>query len=471
MANSRLFSRRRISHNVLAAPVIPEDEHGKEDILSEAQAAWNDTFYKSLCDFQHTFEEEEIVRSVGERERVNKFDRTMTNFHDNFLRNHRRRQKLYEKADALQEKIFQKADAAREAIFVQGQQDRAHAYKIEEELRGKQVESYSTARKGLFSDGRQKLTQRYDALNAALVEQFDRLMEKQKEMDKVAEKQSNHQDAPILVPPDGSSGSVNSQSVTSLLPSSKSSTSPSSSHAENLDSTSQPTSIEYNDQQDVKIFQPPSPSVRSRSWVSSSPHPESLTPCTHPMSAETSDQQKESVHLIEQGNREESTQSDGVEDKPQSDFMRSQNQQLKTFLQTENERNDRFRELERVRDIGERRRRHEFDRKMSQWSRKPQIEQIRGREEERFRRDNQRSFAFHTAEYHRWTALEMSMTAIICQADVEDELEEIHFERQEDMLLALYKRQAIQLDQQISDQIILFKLRREPQEKPCLRLK
>ncbi|KAG6894371.1 hypothetical protein C0992_006413 [Termitomyces sp. T32_za158] len=425
-------------------------------MISEARARWNDTFQESLRDFQLKFEEEETARSVGERGRVNEFDRTMTNFHDIFLKNHRWRQELYEKTDALQEERFQRADAAREAIFVQGQQDRAHAFETEEEMRGKQVEWYSTAQKGLFSDGHRRLAQKYDALNAALVEQFDRLMERQKEMDKVAERQSNHQDMRMPGPPDGSSGPVKSQSLTSLPPSPKSSTFPFSHRAENLDSTSQSTSININDQPDLRISQPLSPSMRSLSSVSSSPNPESLTPYTQWTSAESNDQQEQSLYLVEQGNRE-----GRVEDEFQLYFMRSQEQRQEKFLWDESGRNRRFRASEAARDTGELKRSTIFDHKMTQWSTKSQIEQFRGREEEHSRRDIQRCLAFQTAEHQRWTALELSLTTIIHQADAEEGLEEIYFERQEDMLLALYERQAIQLNQRTEDQFVLFKLRRD----------
>ncbi|KAG6894562.1 hypothetical protein C0992_005591 [Termitomyces sp. T32_za158] len=419
---SRLFSRRRTSHNVLAPPVIPEDEDGKEDMLSEAQARWNDTFQESLRDFQLKFEEEETARSVGERGRLNEFDRTMTNFHDIFLKNHRRRQKLYEKADALQEKRFQKADAARDALFVQGQQDRAQACKIEEEMCGKQAEWHSTTRKELFSDGRQKLAQRCDALNTALVEQFDRLMEKQKEMDKVAEKQLNHQDTPLPLPPDRSSGPVNAQS---------------------------PMSIKSNDQLDTT--QSPSSSMKSLSSASSSHNLESLNPYTHPTSAE-SDQQKQSLHMVEQGNPEGNTKTDGGKDIFQPYFLSCQEQRQETFLQDENGRDCRFRASEAARDTGELKRSTIFDQKMNQWSRKSQVEQILGREEERFRREIWRSIAFQNAENQHWTAFKISMVAIIRQADAEEDLEEIYFKRQEDMLLLLYKCLAIQLHQRTEDQ-------------------
>ncbi|KAG6870924.1 hypothetical protein C0993_003945, partial [Termitomyces sp. T159_Od127] len=105
----------------------------------------------------------------------------MTNFGDIFLKNHLRRQELYEKTVELHEEKFQKADAAREAIFVQGQQDRERAFEIEKEMREKQAEWYITTQKGLLSHSRQRLTEKCDAINAALVEQFDRLTERRKE--------------------------------------------------------------------------------------------------------------------------------------------------------------------------------------------------------------------------------------------------------------------------------------------------
>ncbi|KAG6896305.1 hypothetical protein C0992_009171 [Termitomyces sp. T32_za158] len=455
----RLFSPGATQDNNAPPSVISENEQEKEYMLYKEQ--WNDTFQESLRDFQLRFEEEETARSVGERGRQNEFDRTMANFNDIFLTSHLRRQELYEKADALQEERFQRADAAREAIFVQGQQVRSRAFEVEEELRKKQVEWYSTAQKGLFSDGHRRLAQKYDALNAALVEQFGRIVERQKDMMEVAEEQSNHQDTRMPVPLEGSLGPVNPQSVTPLPPSPKSSTLSSSPRAQNLETTSQPTSITSDDLLDMRISRPPS-LMRSRSWA----HPESLTPCTQPTSAESSDQQKQSLYLVEQGNLEGSTQTDGVEDELQSYFMRSQEQRQETFLQDESERDCRFRASEAARDTGELKRSTIFDHKMTQWPKKSQIEQFRGREEERFRRGIQRSLAFQTAEYQHWTALELSMTTIIYISDAEEDLEEIYFKRQEDMLLALYERQAIQLKQRTEDQIVLFKLMRDGDGSP-----
>ncbi|KAG6883014.1 hypothetical protein C0992_009975, partial [Termitomyces sp. T32_za158] len=188
----RLSSSGATQDNDPSPSVIPENEHEKEYMISKKK--WNDTFQESLRDFQLRFEEEETARSVGERGRQNEFDRTMANFDDIFLKNHLRRQELYEKADALQVERFQKADAAREVIFFQGQQDRARVFETEQEMRVKRVEWYDTIRKGLFSDDRQRLAQNYDAINAALVEQFDRLVERQKDMMEAAEEQSNDQD-------------------------------------------------------------------------------------------------------------------------------------------------------------------------------------------------------------------------------------------------------------------------------------
>ncbi|KAG6874906.1 hypothetical protein C0992_006020 [Termitomyces sp. T32_za158] len=355
----------------------------------------------------------------------------MTNFDDIFLRNHRRRQELYEKTDALQEERFQKADAAREIHFVQGQQDRARVFELEQTMRGKRVEWYSTIRKGLFSDDRQRLAEKYNALNAALVEQFDRVMERQEEMGEVAKERSNHQDTPIPVPPDGSLGPSNSPSFISLI---------------RIPPPHENILAESNGR--VILVPPsPSPSISSSFWDD-----ESLNSLTEPTSPGSNEKQKQ----------EENIESDGVEgDKLPLYFRCSQKQRQQTFLQDESGRDRRFCASESARNTVEWERSTIFDHKMTQWSTKSQIEQIRGREEERFKSEIRRSVAFQNAEYQHWTVFEMSMTDIMDQAYAEEDLEEIHFKRQEDMLLALYERQANQLNQRTEDQIISFKFMRD----------
>ncbi|KAG6880087.1 hypothetical protein C0992_006361 [Termitomyces sp. T32_za158] len=448
---------RKTNHND-PAPVLPVNEYNKERMLSE-EAQWNDTFQESLRDFQLKFEEEETARSAGERGRLDEFHRTMTNFHDIFLENHRRRQQMYEKNDAFREDKFQKADAEREAIFVRGQQDRARAYETEQEMREKRVEWYSTTRRESFSDGRQRLAEKCNGLHAALVEQFNRLLERQKEAGEVAEEQSNDQDAHIPVFPDGSSGpsSLNPQWMTSLPPSSRSPSFHSRPRAQD-DSPLQSTYTEYDDQQDTRIYQSPSPSpspspsMRSLLRASSSPDLESLNSLTEPTSLDSNDQQEEGG----------SPQLDGVEeDNFEPYFMRSQKRRQDTFLQHESKRTHRFNASEATRNAEESKRSTKFDKKMKQWSKKSQVEQIRGREEERFNREIRRSTAFLEAENRHILAFEMSMMDIMGQAYAEDDLEESHFRHQEDMLLKLYERQAIQLNQRTEDQIVWFKFMRD----------
>ncbi|KAG6880084.1 hypothetical protein C0992_006358 [Termitomyces sp. T32_za158] len=437
----------------LAPPIIPKNEYEKESMLSEAQA-WDDTFQESLRDFQLNFQEEEVTRSAGERGRLAEFDHTMTNFHGIFLNNHLRRQELYEKTDALQEERVQKADAVREVIFTQGQQDRVRAYEIEQEMRGKRVEWYCAARKELFRDGHQKLGEKCEALNAALVEQFNRLMERQKEIGEVAKEQPNHQDMVNLGDgqyPDGSSRPVIPQLVTSLPPSSKTSSSPSSPRAKD-NYPSQPTSTESIDQEDTRISQSPSPSRKSLFQASSSPNPESLNSLTQPTSPDSNDQQEQ----------EGSARSDGVEEeKFKQCFMRSQERRQATFLQDESKRAHRFRASEAARDAGESKRSTTFDETMKQWLTKSRIEQNYGREEERCRSEILRSTAFWKAESHHILVFEMSMMDIMDQAYAEEDLEEIYFQRQENMLLALYERQAIELNHRTEDQVVWLKFMRD----------
>ncbi|KAG6878866.1 hypothetical protein C0992_007071 [Termitomyces sp. T32_za158] len=438
---SRLFSRQNISHNDPAPHAISENEYEKELMLSE-EAQWNDTFQESLRDFQLKFEEEEMARSVGEHGRLDVFNRTMTEFHDIFMKNHLRRLELYERTDALQKERIREADAAREAIFVQGQQNRAYAYKIEQEMRSERMEWYSTTRREFFRDGRQKLAEKCDALNAALVEQFNRLMEREKEMGEVSKEQPNNQDTVSFGDgqySDGSSGPMIPQLVTSLPSSSKS---PSSSPHAKDDSPSQPTSTESNDHQDRRISHSPSPSMSL--FPSSTPNPESLTSSTQPTSPDSNDEPEQ----------EGSTQSDGVEeDKLELNFMRSQERRQDTFLQDEGKRTHRFNASEAARNAEESKRSTTFGKKMKQWSTKSQTEQIHGREEERFQ-EIRRSTAFREAASHRLFVFEMSMRHIMDQTYAEEDLEEIHFKHREDMLLALYERQAIQLDQQTKDQLV-----------------
>ncbi|KAG6882717.1 hypothetical protein C0993_009441 [Termitomyces sp. T159_Od127] len=440
--------------------VTPDNESEKEHMLSKEQ--WNNTFRDSLRDFRLKFEEEEKARSAGEYARQDEFDRTMTNFGDILLKDHLRQQELYEKSDTLHEERFQKADAAQEAIFVQGQQDCEHAFEIEQEMREKQVVWHNTTRKGLLSDSRQRLSKKCDAFNAALMEQFDGLMKRQKGLGKVPEEQSKHQDTPILVPPDGSSGPVDLQSVTSLQPSPKSLSSPSSPHTTNGDSSAQPTSTRYNDQQDTQISQFPSSLMKSLSQPSSSSNPESLNTSMQPASPESNHQQEKSTHLVGQGASEQSIQSDGVkEDKYYSSFV----QLDEKFYQDEVERYRRFYASEAARDTEESKRSAIFNQRMK-WSTKSQIEHFRGREEERFRREIQRSIAFRNAESQRRSVFEILLKDIMDQAYAEEELEKIHFKHQEDSLLALYKRQAIRLDQRAEDKVMRFKVRTRRMVKP-----
>ncbi|KAG6863795.1 hypothetical protein C0993_010343 [Termitomyces sp. T159_Od127] len=233
--------------------------------------------------------------------------------------------------------------------------------------------------------------------------------------------------------------------------SSRSPSPPSSPSAEGLDSLTQPTATKVTNRQYPRSFTLPSP-VESLYRV---PGPNS------PASSDSDDEQ-EPPDLVVQADPKENTQSDDDDDKEDefhAYFMRSQEHRQKIFLQDESERNHQFHESEVARGK-EWKRTYIFDEKMKQWSTKSQIEQIRGREEERAKRESQRVVAFRKAELQRWIAFEESMAKIMEQAYHEEYLEEIHYKGQEEMLLALYEHQAIELNQRTEDQIVWFKFMR-----------
>ncbi|KAG6898740.1 hypothetical protein C0993_004620 [Termitomyces sp. T159_Od127] len=364
-------------------------------------------------------------------------------------KNHLRRQELYEKSNASQEERFQKADAVREFIFAQRQKDRACGFVIEQETRGKLAERYSTA---FLSDSRQRLEEKCHVFKTALEEQFDRLMERRREIGEVAKGQSSDQDKLMPLPPDRSSGLADSQSVTLSPPSSES---PSSSPS--LKSPIQSMSTESNnDQQDAQVSRSRPPSMGSLLLASCSLCPENLNSLTLMTSPESNDQQ--SPPLVEQGSPEGCTQSDGVEEgKYHSSFMYSQEQRQNRFLQEERERRCQFAELEAQRDGEESYRSRIFDSRMEWLSEHSQIEQFRCQEDEYLTIENRRSIAFQGAEEQRWTIFNILMSYIKDQAQAEAVLDKSRLKHRQDMLLTLYKIQVIKLNQHITeDQIVRF---------------
>ncbi|KAG5351596.1 hypothetical protein C0989_005645 [Termitomyces sp. Mn162] len=412
----------------------------------------DNTFQESLRDFQRKFEAEEGARSVGEQTREDEFNRTMTNLDAVFLKSHLQRRELYYKTDALQEERFQKADAAREAIFVRGQKDRARAFEIDQEMRGKQAEWYNAAREGLVGDGRQRLKDRCVALDAALMNQFERLMKSQKVIPRNSQAavtvepvypwriHTSSSSLPLPVSPSRNS-SPTRVTDTSIQPA----LDPDDDGIPSSVGPSQSLSLEWTLPTSPVPLRDPfdSPSVRSPFDLSIQ-----LT------STESHDQQEESLHsLIEQSNPEESTnESDQVVDNNHYiSFTHSQNQRQETFLKDESEREHRFHASEATRDYRESQNSGAFKQKIKRWSRKSlqlkwsQGRQFHGREEERSRGNDRRSTAFKTTQEQYSQVFDMSLSHIMKQAGAEADLEEVWFKCQKGMLLALYKNQANQL--------------------------
>ncbi|KAH0578520.1 hypothetical protein H2248_003670 [Termitomyces sp. 'cryptogamus'] len=421
----------------------------KEYTLSEAQR--DNIFQESLRDFQRKFEAEEEVRSAGEQTREDKFNCMITDLGAIFLKNQLRRQELYYKTDALQEERFQKADAAREAVFAQGQTDRARAFEIDQEMR-KRTEWYNAAREGLVGDGRQRLKDKCVALDAALMNQFERLMKSQKVVPRNSQAavtvepvypwriHTSSSSLPLPVSPSRNSFPTR-VTDTSIQPA----LDPDDDGIPSFVDPPQSLSLEWTLPTSPVLLRDPfdSPSVQSPFDLS-----------IHSTSTESHDQQEESLHsLIEQSNSEESTnESDQVVDNNHyTSFTHSQNQRQETFLKDESEREHRFHASEATRDNRESQHSDAFKQKLKHWSRKSlqlkrsQARQFHGREEERSRGNDRRSTAFKTAQEQHSQVFDMSLSYITKQAEAEADLEEVWFKCQKGMLLALYKSQANQL--------------------------
>ncbi|KAG6894829.1 hypothetical protein C0993_010651 [Termitomyces sp. T159_Od127] len=327
-------------------------------------------------------------------------------------------------------------------------------------MRKKRAEWSSIARKELLKDGRQRLAEKCDALNAALMDQFYRLMKRQEEMTEgemmqVVEEQSS-QDTLVQVPPDGDWRPVDSQSASSLPPSSTSLFQTPA--VEGLDFLTQPMSPESSDQQYTRISQTLYSSSRNLQ-TSSSSHPESLHSLIQPGSTESDEKEDQLSHYIEQGNSKGSTHTDLVEmDTVESSLMRFEEQRQERFLQSESERGRRFRSSEAARDAMEIKRSIVFNKRMRRWS-KP--ESFHGREEERFGRKFRRSSAFQSFKGECFWVFSMSLSHFKEQAKAEADLEEVWFHHQKDVILALCNSQAIQLDRHITaDQVVWFEYMR-----------
>ncbi|KAG5735994.1 hypothetical protein E4T56_gene18369 [Termitomyces sp. T112] len=450
----QLLSRGTIHQTSPTPSVTSETSEVRETEYTLSEAQRDHIFQESLRDFWRKFEAEEEARSVGERTREDEFGRTREEMGAIFRKNQRRQEELYKETSALLEERSKKADAAREAIFAQGQTDRARAFGIDHEMRGKRAEWYNAARQELVGDGRQRLKDKCAVLNAALMEQFERLMK--------SHAPRNSQAAVTVEPvypwrtltsspPLSVAGSRNSSptrvTVNSIQPG-LASTNLSDDHA--ILSLGNPRKLPPL-RQTLSTVTPSSYHVLAA--ITSGPH-SPLNPTIQPTSTESCDQQEKPLHsLTEQGdpkgNTNESYQV--VDDDFYICFTHSQKQRQETFLKDESERERQFQASEAAWENRQSQRSSTFERKKTRWSRKSlrlkesQTRQFHGREEERSRGNVRRSTAFKTSQEQYSQVFDMSLSHIIKQAEAEVDLEEVWFKCQKGMLLALYKSQANQL--------------------------
>ncbi|KAF8063404.1 hypothetical protein FPV67DRAFT_242162 [Lyophyllum atratum] len=139
------------------------------------------TCQKTLYEFLQEFAEEEKAQDVGEQARSTEFDEMMAGFTEVFETDQQRQERLFLEADARQEETFQKREPLREAVFFEGQISRAAAFEVEQTSRAKRSEWHSAAREMLLVQGRQGRKDACTAVDAALVQQFDKLLKVQED--------------------------------------------------------------------------------------------------------------------------------------------------------------------------------------------------------------------------------------------------------------------------------------------------
>ncbi|KAG6849876.1 hypothetical protein H0H93_004094 [Arthromyces matolae] len=334
---------------------------------------------------------------------------------DNFQKNHLRRQKEYQDADAHYEERSQKAEAAREAIFLEGQRDRSRAFDIDQETRSKRSEWYSSARHMLLGEGHQRYKDKFIALENVLVEQFNGLLKGLGD--------TNQPSLPLH--PDDHDQNFNDVSY------------------KKIETSFRPRS-------------PPSPALRPRTptvWptiATPSPEPiftQPLVPSNYQLSP-----QRGRIQITEPVRAESAMNA--LQDQHldiHSAFDNAQRKRQEHFSSQEQERERQFQAAETIREAGESGRDAEFTQRMEQWSKASQkllaqnTTHSRGREEERLNWNRRRNAAFEATQERSRQVFEMSMLHIQRQAEAEEDFEDLWVKRQKTLIIALCKNQSIQI--------------------------
>ncbi|GLB42912.1 hypothetical protein LshimejAT787_1203610 [Lyophyllum shimeji] len=127
------------------------------------------------------FVEEETAQTVEEQGRGKEFDQMMAELNETFATNQQRRERLFREADALQQEVFQKNEPDRETVFLDGQTSRAALFEAHEASRAQRSEWHNASRETLLQQGRQRRKEACDAIEAALVKQFNKLLKSQED--------------------------------------------------------------------------------------------------------------------------------------------------------------------------------------------------------------------------------------------------------------------------------------------------
>ncbi|GLB42909.1 hypothetical protein LshimejAT787_1203580 [Lyophyllum shimeji] len=159
----------------------PDGSAAQEAQYALSEDHRNDAFRQSLHDFQQEFADEEKAQAVGEQGRWQAFD-DMTAEHDDFFEpNQQRRERSFLETDSRQEETFRKNEADREAKYLEGQERRADMFERCESSRVKHSEWHSAGQETLLLQGRQRRKDICAAIDAALGDQFDKLLKTQED--------------------------------------------------------------------------------------------------------------------------------------------------------------------------------------------------------------------------------------------------------------------------------------------------
>ncbi|KAG6855629.1 hypothetical protein H0H87_012869 [Tephrocybe sp. NHM501043] len=488
----RTFSLKRLSVRSTPSVSLYSEIDTQQYAASEKQR--DGIFYDSLHEFQQEFSKEEANQSIGERTRAEDFGDAMAEFEKIFKTRQESQQNLYREISALQDDTFQRSDRIREIVFSEGQSARAETFKIDQEFRSKRSEWHNAAREVLLQRSRQQLDETCAALEATLVNHFNRLLRDQ-EGSFLAQEQ--HRDALVVkllqgrrirdeIPSNISAAAV-SQTVMMPVRQMIRPPSPLGAMTEIIYNRSRSRSqAEAEAEAEAEVVAVHSSGSSDRSFprrISNSPSRSVYgSPSRRPPSRSPSPYSPRSPGFlndpptvvadenrrIPEGTTRNGTDLDGEStDSYDNQFTLAETERQGVFLEEERKREKRFQVTEAERDMVELERTKAFEKKEESWSTKAQTmleaheADFTGREATRAAAEIRRDEIFRAAQERRVHVFAVLLLNLERQAEAEERLEQDLAEHRKSLIDALYKKQSIQLSGAMDDRQYRFKKAQE----------